>query len=371
MSNPVILAAVALILVHFSTPLAYYFYLKTRWLNKPWNIKKDPGYRPRVSIIVPTYNEAELIESKLDDLARQDYPRELVEVIVIDSASTDGTPEKVEEWARRNPGVKLVLLREPVRRGMVFALNYTLRHISEDTEIVIFTDADSFWDRNTLKTVVEHFADSSVGALTASIEPLEASEASKEAAYRGFYNVVRVAESKMHSTPVHNGALVAYRKSLLDKMGGLPTYTGNNDSTPASLIAFMGYRAIQIDDVVVKEPILKNRLGRKIRRAQHLVIHFVYTKSYAKKIGVYEKGVFDKIWLIESYLHLVNPWILVISVAFLIVSVMFLHTPSIIALFIGLIMLLIKEYRTWIETQLCLVIGSVRNLRTRDIAWRK
>jgi len=49
--------------------------LRKWWLNKPWNIKRDPGYKPKVTIIVPTYNEAGPIESKLDDLARQDYPR--------------------------------------------------------------------------------------------------------------------------------------------------------------------------------------------------------------------------------------------------------------------------------------------------------
>jgi hypothetical protein len=50
------------------------------------------------------------------------------------------------------------------------------------------------------------------------------------------------AESKIHiSTPIHNGALVAFRKQLLDRIGGLPTYTGNDDSTPATLIAFSGH----------------------------------------------------------------------------------------------------------------------------------
>ena len=62
------LVAVALALPHFGFPLAYYAYLKTRWLRRPWSIRRDPSYRPRVTVIVPTYNEAELIESKLDEL---------------------------------------------------------------------------------------------------------------------------------------------------------------------------------------------------------------------------------------------------------------------------------------------------------------
>jgi len=60
--NMLLLIALALAFTHFAVPLAYY-YLKTKWLNKPWNVRRDPSYKPKVSIIVPTYNEARLIES--------------------------------------------------------------------------------------------------------------------------------------------------------------------------------------------------------------------------------------------------------------------------------------------------------------------
>jgi len=52
------LVALALAGIHFGVPLAYYFYLKRAYLNKPWNVKVDENYRPRVTVIVPTYNEA-------------------------------------------------------------------------------------------------------------------------------------------------------------------------------------------------------------------------------------------------------------------------------------------------------------------------
>jgi len=81
-ANVLTLLALALALTHFSIPLLYYLYLRSRWLNKPWDIKKDPSYRPRVTIIVPTYNEAGLIESKLDNIFEQDYPKDLMSIIV-------------------------------------------------------------------------------------------------------------------------------------------------------------------------------------------------------------------------------------------------------------------------------------------------
>jgi len=364
------LLALAFALTHFSIPLLYYLYLRSRWLNKPWDIKKDPSYRPKVAIIVPTYNEAGLIRSKLDDIASQDYPKELVEIIVVDSASTDSTPSIVREWIESRREFKVVLIEEGVRRGMVHALNYALRFVSSDSEVVIFTDVDSFWEDNTLKKIVSYFADPKVGAVTATIEPLEKA-LSTESAYRRFYNNVRVAESKIHSTPIHNGALVAFRKGLLDRIGGLPTYTGNDDSTPASLIAFIGYRAIQVDDAIVREPISRNRFMRKVRRAQHLILHFLHTKRYAKRLGIYRKTMLDKIWLIESYLQLVNPWLLLASALLLFIEMLTLH-PIAITLFIaGIALLLFKPYRTWIATQAYLITATVRNLWTKEIAWEK
>jgi len=364
------LLALAFALTHFSIPLLYYLYLRSRWLNKPWDIKKDPSYRPKVAIIVPTYNEAGLIRSKLDDIASQDYPKELVEIIVVDSASTDSTPSIVREWMESRREFKVVLIEEGVRRGMVHALNYALRFVSSDSEVVIFTDVDSFWEDNTLKKIVSYFADPKVGAVTATIEPLEKA-LSTESAYRRFYNNVRVAESKIHSTPIHNGALVAFRKGLLDRIGGLPTYTGNDDSTPASLIAFIGYRAIQVDDAIVREPISRNRFMRKVRRAQHLILHFLHTKRYAKRLGIYRKTMLDKIWLIESYLQLVNPWLLLASALLLFIEMLTLH-PIAITLFIaGIALLLFKPYRTWIATQAYLITATVRNLWTKEIAWEK
>jgi len=351
--------------------LAYYWYLRKRWLPKPWDVRRDPGYTPKVAIIVPTYNEAELIERKLDNLYQQDYPKGKVEVIVVDSASDDGTPDLVRRWAREHPELKLTLLEEPVRRGMVPALNYALNYVSRDSEIVVFTDADSFWEPSTLKHVVKYFADPSVGTVTTCIAPLEGRDGHLEATYRDYFNVVRVGESKIHSTPVHNGALVAFRRELLERIGGLPTYTGNNDSTPASLIAFMGYRVIQIDDTVVKEPTRRGQVLRKIRRAQHLILHFVYTKRYAKKMGIYKKSAFDRIWRIEAYLHLINPWLLLAAALLLLISAAMKSLAAFSLLMLGALLMFVKPYRTWVSTQLYLTLATIRNVWTKEIAWRK
>jgi len=364
------LIAIALIVVHFGVPVSYYWYLRKKWLNKPWNLREDPEYRPKVTIIIPTYREAKYIIRKLDNIYQQDYPRDRLEVIVVDSASDDGTPELVKKWAKMHSNIRVILLQEPIRRGMVPALNYALKHVSKDSDIIIFTDADAFWEVDTIKKVTKYFADTSVGAVTTCIAPLNG-EKHIEAIYRSYYNVVRIGESKIHSTPVHNGALVAFRKKLLNRIGNLPTYTGNDDSTPASLIAFMGYRAIQINDTIVKEPIRKDQVSRKIRRAQHLVLHFIYTKNYARKCGIYKRTLFNRIWYIELFLHIMNPWLLLIALATLIVSILMGNLISALILALGIIVTCFKQFRVWLVTQLYLMIAIVKNLWNREIMWER
>ncbi|MEM0001026.1 MAG: glycosyltransferase [Desulfurococcaceae archaeon] len=107
MLNTLEILGLTLALAHFTVPLAYYAYAKLKWLKKPWNLGVDENYKPKVTVIIPTYNEAKFIEKKLDNVYEQDYPKELVEILVVDSASTDGTPRLVEEWSRRHNDVML------------------------------------------------------------------------------------------------------------------------------------------------------------------------------------------------------------------------------------------------------------------------
>jgi cellulose synthase/poly-beta-1,6-N-acetylglucosamine synthase-like glycosyltransferase len=371
-----ILETIAIILagVHFSIPLLYYVYLKHAHLNKHWNIRIDESYKPKVTIIVPTYNEAKFIRDKLDNLYSQDYQKSLMEIIVVDSKSNDGTVDLVKEWAYKHTDVDLKLLEEPERRGMVPALNYALKNCKINGEIIVFTDVDAFWDADALAKITKYFADPNVGAVTASIIPTTLADNFLEGAYRNYYNQLRIAESKIHSTPVHNGALAAFRAHLIYKMGGLPSYTGNNDSTPASLIAFMGYRAIQVEDVVVNEPVRQGQFRRKIRRAQHLLLSFLKTKQYAKRMGFYDPNsakTFERIWKMEWWLHVINPWLLIICVLILTTGAFYASPVTLIFLGIGLLFLVLRPYRTWILQQFYLVAATIRNLWTREIMWSK
>jgi len=360
------IAGLALALVHFTTPLAYYAYAKLKWLGKPWDIKTNENYKPRVTIIIPTYNEAELIKKKLDNIHDQDYPKESMEIIVVDSASTDGTPRLVEEWARRHNDVVLKLVIEDERRGKAHALNNALRYASG--EVVVIADADALWPRDALTKAVKWLSNPLVGAVSCLKKPLGSSTTSIEVGYRQYYNVLRVAESKAYSTPIFHGELAAFRRDLLEKAGGFPTDVGADDSHTATKIALMGFRAVIPDDLWVEEMVPKDKyFSWRVRRAQHLIQHFAKTLRNMKQ----SPREFKKILFAESFLHLLNPFLLITSIALLIASASIASTLAIVVLAVGAGLLIVKSYTTWIFLQLSLAVAALRNLKSREIIWDK
>lgn len=362
--------AVILGLIHFLIPIIYYWYLKGRWIGRPWNIKLDPGYRPRVTVIIPTYNEVKFIVERLNNLYGQDYPKDLMEVIVVDSASTDGTPELVEKWAAEHTDFNIRFVKEKMRRGKTPAIIDFFRNRNNifSGNVVMFTDADALWNSNAITSAVKYFADPSVGSLSGSISY---HGETIENVYRNYYNVVRIAESKYYGTPIHNGPFIAIRGDIL-RSCGLPHFPGSDDSSWGSFVAFMGYRAIQVDDVIVKEPVRQSQLRRKVRRAQHLLLSFLKTKKFSKKLGLYRPAKpFEKIWRIEWWLHAVNPWLLVVSATLLVMGAFYGSLTAITLLGIGLALLMLKAYGTWVLQQLYLVIAAIRSLWTREVTWSK
>ncbi|MGE5315964.1 MAG: glycosyltransferase [Acidobacteriota bacterium] len=118
----------------------------------------DPAYEPSVTIVVAARNEEHTIGTCLDSLSAIDYPKNMLEVIVVNDQSSDRTSSIVEDYARRFPFIHLVQA-EPssgALRGKANALAQGIDHAHG--EIVMMTDADCtahpLWVRNT----VRHFS---------------------------------------------------------------------------------------------------------------------------------------------------------------------------------------------------------------------
>jgi cellulose synthase/poly-beta-1,6-N-acetylglucosamine synthase-like glycosyltransferase len=111
-----------------------------------------------VSVIVAAHDEEEAIAAKVANVYASDYPRELIRLVVV----SDGSGDRTVELARK-AGADVVL--DLPRVGKLTALNRAVAEASGD--ILVFTDADSLLERDTLAELLANFADEHVGGVSA------------------------------------------------------------------------------------------------------------------------------------------------------------------------------------------------------------
>jgi cellulose synthase/poly-beta-1,6-N-acetylglucosamine synthase-like glycosyltransferase len=188
---------------------AYVGYPAIVWLRarRPLPIVRRP-IRPRVSVIIAAWNEAPTIGHKLQDLAQQSYPPELTEVIVACDGSSDDTPARAEAMrALLGRRLRVIALRQ--HSGKATALNAAVA--AADGEVLVFTDARQELSHNSIESLVENFADESVGA--AGGELVLAGDV-PAGAYWKYEAAIRRWESAAGSTIGVSGALYALRREL-------------------------------------------------------------------------------------------------------------------------------------------------------------
>lgn len=113
-----------------------------------------------VSVIIPTYNRRELVLKCLQSLECQTYPQHLIEVIVVDDRSTDGTPEAVGAYCMENRALNVVYVTTNINGGPGYARNFGLAQATGD--VVAFVDSDVTVSPCWISEAIRHFSEPSV-----------------------------------------------------------------------------------------------------------------------------------------------------------------------------------------------------------------
>lgn len=175
----------------------------------------EPARFPAVSIVIAAHNEeaeiGETVRNKLD----LDYPRELVQIVVVSDGSSDRTDAIVASFDEE----RLLLLRQDPRQGKTAALNRALEAASG--EIVVFADANSRYDRSALRRLVAAFEDESIGYATGQlvyVNPGDTPSAASCGLYMRYENWIRKLETRAGSVVGVNGGIDAVRRKLFTPM---------------------------------------------------------------------------------------------------------------------------------------------------------
>ncbi len=223
---------------------AYALYPALLWLasRRPaWTPPAaDPPEWPRITLVLPVYNEEQVVRQTIESLLAIDYPADRRQILVLSDASTDGTHAIVREYADR--GVGLVALQ--VRRGKTAAENESARHATGD--VIVNTDATTRILPGSVKPLVSVFQDPSVGVasgrdVSAAAGTTEANLA--ESGYVGYEMWVRDLETRLGCIVGASGCFMAIRRTLFDQL--FPEALSRDFASPL-LSRRAGFRAVSV-----------------------------------------------------------------------------------------------------------------------------
>ena len=197
---------------------------------------------PSVTIVVPAYNEAVGIERTVRSLAASEYPD--YEVVVVDDGSTDGTPAIVAGL-----GLDRVHLVRQDNAGKATALNTGIE-LSE-AEVVVMVDGDTQFEPQTLRRLMEPLADPDVGAVSGNTKVGNRGRLLgrwQHIEYVVGFNLDRRMYEVLQCTPTVPGAIGAFRRDVLEEVGGVPTDTLAEDTDLTLAIGRTGRRVVYAEE---------------------------------------------------------------------------------------------------------------------------
>jgi glycosyltransferase involved in cell wall biosynthesis len=205
------LSAAAIVYTHLGYPLALWALthlpglrrFQNRGPSRGTNAGNDAAGVPSVSLIVPAYDEEDVIAGKVANAQALDYPRERLQIVVASDGSSDATAERA-----RAAGADLVLELPP--GGKVAALNAAAEQATG--EVLAFSDANSVWAPDALRRLVAPFADPEVGYVCGQVRFLDPGGNNLEGAYWRYEMAVREMESALAGVTGGNGAIYAVHR---------------------------------------------------------------------------------------------------------------------------------------------------------------
>src|SRR5437762_845486 len=195
-------------------------------------------YEPFVSVIVPAFNEARVIESTISSLLNSDYPS--FEIIVVDDGSQDRTSEVVREQFDDEPQVQLFT---EANAGKAEALNLGLRHARGD--VIVALDADTQFPADTIRALARRFVDPTMGAVAGNAKVgnrINIVTRWQALEYITSQNMDRRAFASLNCITVVPGAVGAWRRELIEECGGFSERTLAEDQDLTLQIRKRGYK---------------------------------------------------------------------------------------------------------------------------------
>ncbi len=234
---------------------------------------------PGVTIIVPCYNEEKTVQATVDSLLNLDYPKDKLQIFIIDDGSKDKTWEKIQEFTLGHSHTgeakyENIKIFHKENGGKYTALNLGLEKVQ--TPFIGCLDADSFVDREALKRIMTYFDDKDTMAVAPSIivdKPKNILQGAQKAEYdMAIYNKKMLAFlGGIHVTP---GPFSIFRKKVFDDLGPYRHAHNTEDQEIALRMQEHHYKIEHCPDAYVYT-IAPNTVGKLYRQRLRWIYGFI------------------------------------------------------------------------------------------------
>lgn len=283
------------IILYGTTFLALYaqVFLIVSYFEKRGEIKNDenkkaPKRYPTVSIIVPCWNEEKTIDKTVKSLLSLKYPKNKIEIMLVDDGSTDNTWEKMKEY-ENNPRITLV---KKENGGKHTAVNLGIE--TSKAELIGCLDADSFVHPEALTRIVSYFEDKEVMSVAPNViifDPKNPVQLAQRVEYfmGVFLKKVLGMIGGIHVTP---GPFSFYRKEVFEKIGGFRSAHQTEDMEIAYRMQVNNMKIVNCHKAFVytfSPRTIKGLYKQRLRWIYGFIMNTVDYRKYLfnKKFGVF------------------------------------------------------------------------------------
>ncbi|MGH8312938.1 MAG: glycosyltransferase family 2 protein, partial [Gammaproteobacteria bacterium] len=265
------------------------------------------GLLPRLSVVIVAHNEARQIEHRIENVLKQDYPPERLDVIM----ASDGSHDETAAHARRVRAECVRVVEFATWRGKSAVLNEVIPWAQGD--IVVLTDARQRFAPGALRALSAHFADPDVGAVGGELMLAEGPEGSEVArgvdAYWRYEKFIRRNESMVDSTVGVSGSIYALRRVLFRM---IPADIILDDVLVPMTIARQGYRILFEPRALAYDRIVPSARAEFRRKVRTLAGNF---QLFLRAHWVWNPRA-NRLWLqtlSHKFCRLLCPWFLLLA----------------------------------------------------------
>jgi cellulose synthase/poly-beta-1,6-N-acetylglucosamine synthase-like glycosyltransferase len=223
----------------------------------PLRTNSDESWTPLVSTLIPVYNAASYLPAKLDSLLALDWPADKLEILVYSDGATDETESIAEQYAARDPRVRLI--RGGKRAGKPTAVNRMLTEARG--EVLLMTDIRQPLEPGCLRALVRRLAPAEVACVSGNLTLPTTAGAG---VYWRYENWLREQEAKFRSMLGVTGPIYVVRKADLP---GIPGDTILDDMWIPMRLRLAGRRLLFAKDAIAHDQVFDDdrEFGRKVR----------------------------------------------------------------------------------------------------------